>query len=276
MKVLMLHTAKVQISNDEWFEANLNPFEYRSSLGIAIPDLPSDEVQLRFNGRAGRENLQQAFDFYKFILANIHDCGLDGQRVLDFGGGWGRVLRFFLREFPPESLFLVDCLTDAIECARSLNTTFNIIHNHVNPPLALEKGTIGVCYAYSVFSHMPEKKGCEWLRHFADLLVPGGKLIITTRGPGQIDYMERLEQANIPYVLAPYLPRPAALRQQYEQGVFQFYPTGGGGELTSDLFGETWIPKSWLEDRYSSLGFSACEFHTEFKAVDQCVFVLTK
>jgi len=272
----MLHTAKVQISNDEWFEANLNPFEYRSSLGIAIPNLPSDEVQRRFNGRAGRENLQQAFDFYKFILANTPERGMDRQRVLDFGGGWGRVLRFFLREFPPESLSLADCLTAAIECAQSLNTPFNIIHNQVNPPLPLQENTIAVCYAYSVFSHLPERQCCNWLRHLGDLLVPGGKLIITTRGLSHVDYIEKLEQMNTPYHLAPYLPKPAAIRKEYAKGVFQFYPMQGGGELSEDVFGETWITKRWLQERYLSLGFSACRFYTEFKTVDQCVFVLTK
>jgi hypothetical protein len=265
-----------QISNDEWFEANLNPHEYRSTLGIGIPDLPSDEVQLRFNGRAGRENLQQAFDFYKFILANIHERGMDRQRILDFGGGWGRVLRFFLREFRAESLFLVDCLTAAIECAQSLNTPFNVIHNDVHPPLPLQEGTIGVCYAYSVFSHLPEQQCCNWLRHLADLLVPGGKLIITTRGLSHIDYIRKLEQTNTPYHLAAYLPKPAAIRKEYEKGVFQFYPMQGGGELSEDVFGETWIPKRWLDERYLSLGFSTCEFYTEFKTVDQCIFVLTK
>lgn len=264
------------ISDYEWFEANLNPQEYRSLLDIAIPDLPSDEVQLRFTGRTGRENLQQAFDFYKFVLANVPEHGMDQQSVLDFGGGWGRILRFFLREFSAERLFLADCLTAAIECARSLNAPFNIIHSHVNPPVTLSEGTIAVCYAFSVFSHLSEQQSCDWLRHLAHLLVPGGKLVITTRGNSQIEYIEALEQTNTPYALAPLLPKAAAIRKQYEQGLFQFYPVGGGGELSKDIFGETWIPRRWLDERYISLGFSSCDFHTEFQTIDQCVFVLTK
>jgi hypothetical protein len=50
----------------------------------------------------------------------------------------------------------------------------------------------------------------------------------------------------------------------------------GGGELSEDVFGKTWIPECWLKKSYVSLGFSACDFYTEFKTVDQCVFVLTK
>lgn len=265
-----------QILDHEWFEANLNPQKYRSILDIGIPDLPSDEVQFRFTGRTGRENLQQGFEFYKFILANLPEYGMDRQSVLDFGGGWGRILRFFLRDFPADRLFLVDCLTAAIECARSLNAPFNIIHSQVNPPLPFQESTIGVCYAFSVFSHLAEQQCCDWLRHFAHLLVPGGKLVITTRGKSQIDYIETLEQTNTPYAIAELLPKGAAIRKDYEQGVFQFYPVGGGGELSKDIFGETWIPRRWLEERYVSLGFSACDFYTEFQTIDQCVFVLTR
>jgi len=265
-----------QISNEEWLEANLDPENYRSKLGIRIPDLPSDEIQVRFNGRAGRENLQQAFDFYNFVLARQPDLELEQYDILDFGGGWGRVLRMFLREFQAERLILVDCLTAAVECGRSLNAPFNIIHTEVTPPLPLQAGTIGVVYAYSVFSHLPEQNCCDWFRHFADLLVPGGKLIFTTRGLSQLDYIDRLEMTDTPYPLAPYIPSTEVIRKRYERGVFQFYPAAGGGELTSDNFGETWIPKPWLDERHSSLGLSSCEFYTEFETVDQCVFVLTK
>lgn len=269
-----------QISDHEWFEANLNPRLYReiyrARLGFDLPDMPPDEIQWRFTGRSGRENLQQAFDFYKFVLANLPKHSMDEYSLLDFGGGWGRILRLFLREFKPERLILVDCLSDAVEQARSLNYPFNIIHSRVNPPLPLEKSSIGGCYAFSVFSHLSESACNNWLRHFADLLVPGGKLIITTRGESHINYLEASLKTDSPNQLLDFLPAPEIIRNEYERGVFQFYPVGGGGELSKDFYGESWIPRQWLEERHVSLGFSACEFHREFKAVDQCVFVLTK
>jgi len=265
-----------QISDDEWFEANLNPHEYRAKLNIQIPDLPPDEVQVRFTGRQGAENLQHAFDFYKFVIAHLPDLAMDKYDILDFGGGWGRVLRFFLREFQAERLIMVDCLTEAVECARSLNSPFNIIHSHVNPPLQLTEGSIGLCYAFSVFSHLAEQQCCNWLRHFANLIIPRGKLFLTTRGKSQIDYLEVLDQTDSPNPLLKLLPRPEIIRDLYEKGAFQFYPAAGGGELTQDFYGETWIPREWMEERYISLGFSACDFYTEFQTVDQCVFVLTK
>jgi len=265
-----------QISNDEWFEANLNPDQYRTKLGIHIPDLPPDEVQVRFTGRQGRENLQHAFDFYNFVLAHMPDLTMNKYDVLDFGGGWGRVLRFFLREFQPERLTMVDCLTDAVECARSLNSPFTIIHSNVNPPLPLTEDSVGLCYAFSVFSHLAEQQSCDWLRHFANLLVPGGKLFLTTRGKSQIAYLELLVQTDSPNPLLNVLPGPEVIRDHYEKGVFQFYPAAGGGELTQDFYGETWIPREWFEERYISLGFSACDFYEEFQTIDQCVFVLTK
>jgi len=265
-----------QISNDEWFEANIHPDLYRQKLGIQIPGLPPDEVQLGFTGRQGRANLQLAFDFYKFVLARLPDLAIDKYDVLDFGGGWGRILRFFLREFQAERLIMVDCMTQAVECARGLNSPFNIIHSNVNPPLPLKEGSIGLCYAFSVFSHLAEQQCCDWLRYFASLLAPGGKLFVTTRGKSQIDYLAALAQAGSPIPLLDWLPSPDIIREEYEKGVFQFYPGGGGGELTNDFFGETWIPRKWLEERYVSLGFRTCEYYPEFETVDQCVFILEK
>ncbi len=270
-----------QISDQEWFEANLNPQIYRDAywarLGVGLPDMPPDDIQWRFTGRSGRENLQQAFDFYKFVLDNLPQDGtMERHHLLDFGGGWGRILRLFLREFRAERLFLADCLSDAVEQARGLNNPFNIIHSRVNPPLPLDKGSIGGCYAFSVFSHLSESATNAWFMHFADLLIPGGKLIITTRGEAQINYLESLVRTNTPNQLLDFLPAPQLIRNKYEQGAFQFYPVGGGGELSKDFYGETWIAPQWLRERYVSLGFSRCDFYPEFKTIDQCVFVLTK
>ena len=50
-------TALQSLSDTEWFEANLDPQAHRARLGIRIPDLPPDAVQVRFTARAGRDNL---------------------------------------------------------------------------------------------------------------------------------------------------------------------------------------------------------------------------
>lgn len=263
-----------QISDDEWFEANLNPHEYRGRLGIRIPDLPPDDVQLLFTGRQGRENLQHAFDFYKFVLAHLPDLPMDQYDLLDFGGGWGRILRFFLREFPAERLIMADSFAEAVEWARRLNSPFTIVHNQVTPPLPLIHGSIALCYSFSVFSHLAERQCREWLLHLGRLLAPRGKLFVTTRGRAQIDLLEALAQSGSPLPELNLLPRPEIIREEYEKGVFQFYPTGGAEEWA--FYGETWIPRKWLEDRYASLGFRTCDFYPEFETVDQCVFILSR
>src|SRR6266700_1425205 len=96
------------ISDEAWFEYNLEP----KTSPIKLPGLPDPEIQMRFTGRAGRGNLEQAFDFYKFVRDQLPPDSGAQYRLIDFGGGWGRILRFFLREVPADHLALVDCLTD--------------------------------------------------------------------------------------------------------------------------------------------------------------------
>src|SRR5262249_48345928 len=154
----------------------------RTELGLSIPDLPPAEIQSRFTGRSGRANLEQAFQFYTFVLQHMPQQQRGRFRLIDFGGGWGRILRFFLREYSAERLVLFDCLTDAVKCAQSLNPPFSVHQNGVLPPLLLEKACADCCYAFSVFSHLSEPACVAWLSHLGELLVPNGKLIVTSRG----------------------------------------------------------------------------------------------
>lgn len=262
-----------ELSDQAWLEANLNPALGRQQTGIAIPDLPPEDVQMRFTARHGRDNLQQAFDFYKMVLDHLPVERKGQFRLIDFGGGWGRVLRLFLRETPAEELLLVDCMTDAVECARGLHPPFSVLQNAPAPPLPSDITSADCCYAFSVFSHLSEAAFRAWLRCFSDVLVPGGKLIFTTRGTRQIQYLKQLAP-DAPMRLR--LPHPDKILRRYRAGDFQFYRTGGGGELTDDFYGEAWIPRLWMERNSASLGFGRCEFLEEFESVDQCVFILTK
>lgn len=280
----------MEISDEQWLAANLNPEGHRD-LGRRLPALPSEEVQVRFTGSCGAANLRQAFDFYRFVLLHMPKAEVGRYRVLDFGGGWGRITRFFLRECPADRLALLDCLTDAVETARSLDPPFQVFHTSVTPPLPFDGMVADCCIAFSVFSHL-SKAACEtWLLHLGTLLVPGGTLVITTRGKQQIDWIRTLHRrARWGFLinllrgkpdghednLVKLLPDPDILERRYAAGEFQFYSTGGGGELTENFYGETWIPERWMRERHHELGFSRCEFYPEFDTVNQCVFVLVK
>ena len=265
------------LTDEEWLNAILNPSASRGELGLYIPDLPSDAIQLRFTGRHGRANFEHIFDFYKLVLEKMPQEKLGRIRLIDFGGGWGRILRLFLRDYPAEQLVLSDCLTVAVELARSLNPPYRVIQNQTLPPLPLEKSCTDCCFAFSVFSHLSEAASTSWIASLGDMIVPGGKLIFTTRGMSQIAYLRQRHASLEPLKGVPTrMPHPDEIDAKYRAGAFQFYPTGGGGELTEDFYGETWIPEKWMKTRYQDLGFRSCEFMTEFGKIDQCIFILTK
>jgi hypothetical protein len=202
----------------------------------------------------------------------------------------------------PDRLALADCLTDAIDCARSLNPDcarslnppYKIIQNEVSPPLPFADGSIDVVYAFSVFSHLNEQSAREWLADFARSLTSGGKVFITTRGPHHVKTMYGLhhetalaalkriarqvigKQNGADHHLQTALPAADIIGGRLDRGEFQFYPTGGGGELSESFYGESWIPEKWIRDNCRSLGFSTYKPFPEFGTIDQCVFVLTK
>lgn len=278
------------VSDANWLAFNLDP----KISTIKLPALPDPQTQIRFTGQAGRPNLQQAFDFYNFVSNHLPPDSGAQYRIVDFGGGWGRVLRFFLRDVAPERLALSDCLTDAIECARSLNPPYKIFQNDVNPPLVFADNSVDAFVAFSVFSHLNEKSARSWLADFARSLVGGGKVVITTRGPHHIKRMRELQNETTLATLRSLakkvlgkqnvsdqhlrvaLPSADIIKDRLNLGEFQFYPTGGGGELSESFYGETWIPEKWMRDNCQALGFKTYEHFPEFSTVDQCVFVLTK
>jgi ubiquinone/menaquinone biosynthesis C-methylase UbiE len=180
-----------EITDEDWFELNVAG---GGRGAIAIPALPSDAVQRRFTGRAGRENLEQAFEFYKLVTERLPSIKGNGQRILDFGGGWARIIRFFLREIPAHQLVLADCLSDAIECARQLKPPYRVVKTDICPPLPFSPASFTACYAFSVFSHLNEEMCRAWIKHLGELLVAGGVLVITTRGRSHIRSLENLRQ----------------------------------------------------------------------------------
>jgi SAM-dependent methyltransferase len=272
----------LKIGDDDWFELQFNPELALQRYGIALPRLPSDDVQLGFTAQCGRPNLQEAFSFYRYVISTCRLEQITEPRILDFGGGWGRVSRFFLRETKPHNIYIAETREWAIKCLHDAGSQFHVIHNQPRPPIEGLIGQLDLVFAYSVFSHLSQEHFHVWTDYLLTLLRPGGYLVFSTRGHFFINHLEHLHKdMSRPHEmleehnrrLREEMPLPEEIRRRYMNGEFQFYPIGGAGELTTDFFGETFIPRSYIERCFSTF---FVDFNEEIKNVDQSVIILRK
>ena len=101
------------------------------------------------------------------------------RRVLDFGCGCGRTVRWFLREYPGVEFHGADVDGEAIAWCRANLTTARFVQNGAEPPLPYPAGHFDVIYCLSVFTHLDEPMQDAWLAELRRLLPPGGVVLLT-------------------------------------------------------------------------------------------------
>ena len=105
-----------------WFWALAEGRETEPLLRRILPDMPPPQIQANFTGRSGRPALREAYEIYRLFkrLAKRHGKALDpSSRILDFGCGWGRILRFFLKDVDEANAQGVDCYGEMIDLCKS-------------------------------------------------------------------------------------------------------------------------------------------------------------
>lgn len=110
------------LSDELWFSLLLNP-KY-----LELPGFPSEEIQLRYTGRSGLLTMKQAYEFYDIIrnvCLNLSKPISSMNAILDFGCGWGRIIRFFLRDIEPNKLYGIDLSNVMISICKETNKWCN-------------------------------------------------------------------------------------------------------------------------------------------------------
>ncbi|MGH8526909.1 MAG: class I SAM-dependent methyltransferase, partial [Gammaproteobacteria bacterium] len=254
------------LSDREWLEMLVASVEKPVVKGITMPPFPDSALQEGMVGSAGEASLRDAFGFYTEIKAyhGAHgSTSLAMCDVLDFGCGWGRHLRFFLKDSPVRRLHGIDVDPRLIEiCRRGLPG----VHLEVVdpfPPSAFPDHSIDLVYAFSVFSHLAEQAHQAWITEFHRILKPDGLLIVTTQRRDFIDYCELLRhgQPEGPWqtALATVFTDVDATKEAYDSGQFIYAATGGGPARDSSFYGEAIVSPSYVHrtwtDRFEILDF---------------------
>jgi len=274
------HTLLRSLTPTEWYWLNVYGEETFRSLRGYLPTMPPEELQVRFTGGHGERTLREAFSFYRIVSQAASPPR--PKVAMDFGCGWGRITRFFIKDFPKDKLFGVDPLREVIEASRATNpwATFEEIQLH--PPINLPSSSLDLIFAFSVFSHLTEDVHLEWIREFARLLRPGGTLVVTTRERNFIlecarlrddepDTLDLLENYATMGARGAFLDTERAL-SKYDAGEYCCDATGAGDKLPSDAYGETCIPLAYAQRQWQPY-FLVTEFKDDVPEIKQNVIV---
>jgi SAM-dependent methyltransferase len=261
---------QIQISDDAWFEAVAHPEAAGDRFGFRLPSMPPPEVQKHYNAIHGIATLEHAFAIYRCFRARLPAGGADPM-IMDFGAGWGRVARFFLRDTAPGHLWAVDPNPLSHEWLRKTGLPCRIVESDSWPPIPdAPQGRFDLIYANSVFSHLSERLFNAWIPHLLSLLRPGGRLVFTSRGLAFIDRMEK--QSRQPgWRQGRIFGDLRLLRSQYEAGEFVFRRTRKRNVVPSGRdFGHALVPKDYFERRYPGC---LVEFREHVPGMSQTLFV---
>lgn len=259
-------------SVEEWTDLLVRSIDEPVIDGVEFPTFPSPGFQSQIHGHFGSHSIIEAAGFYKFM----RDRNLTGPaapwsrsgHLLDFGAGWGRITRLFLRDFPLRNIIGYEPSNRICSAARSCNPFVAYVSGSYLPDGILPIKRFDVVTAWSVFSHLSPKSAGMWLREFQRVTRPGAAIVLTTWGRRflerlQIEQAELQAGGDIHWYSKECLTACGDLSErmsEYDRGEFVWFDTH-----KNELYGEAFIgPKAvrrLLEEHAPNLSL------TEFDSV---------
>ena len=268
------------IGDGFWFWLCTEGYRQHPQLRDILPGLPDESIQVRFTGAAGDPVLREGFRVYQLFkkLYESHVGALDaGGQILDFGCGWGRIIRFFLRDVDPARLWGADPAAEMIDHCRRANRWCRFELMSARPPTALPAETFDLVYAFSVFSHLSEPVHEDWIVELRRVVRPGGLLIVTTRAREFIHRCAALRSdkqlASVPPSIrasAASFPDTEESLKAYDRGEYCFTRHGSAGD-----WGDAAIPKGYVLSRWTRY-FTFVDYLDDRARCPQNVIVMRK
>jgi GT2 family glycosyltransferase/SAM-dependent methyltransferase len=270
------------LPDQEWLSILIRSVEEPVIDGIRMPSFPDEVTQKTIVGAVGAHTLREAFNFFSTVkkYCGRLDRPLDGQtRLLDFGCGWGRILRFFLKDCHPAHLWGIDVDPGLLTVCRGAMPLSNFTACNSLPPTAFADESFDVITAYSVFSHLAEHASLAWVKEFARVLKPGGIMVVTTEPREFIELCRSLrgqehEFAWYRALAESFIDTDAAYRA-YDAGQYLYAPTGGGPNRPSDFYGEALIPEGYVRSRWTPF-LEFVDFVNDSSNLPQSLIVMRK
>lgn len=93
-----------------------------AALRAALPEMPAEEIQRDWCGNSGRVLLAQTCAFVRSVetaFLKLTGRPLENAIILDYGCGWGRIMRLMYRFSAPEKIYGLDPWDASLEMCRA-------------------------------------------------------------------------------------------------------------------------------------------------------------
>jgi ubiquinone/menaquinone biosynthesis C-methylase UbiE len=274
------------VSNEEWLELLIRAGDEPCIDGVEMPGFPPLDFQKNSVGSRGPGDLKyEPLYFTNHVRKCAEQFGISinaETRLLDFGTGWGRMIRFFFKDILSENIFGIDTWDLMIDYCMKLLHAGNYSVNAPLPPTDFSDNSFDIIMSYSVFSHLRSDAAEKWIKEFSRLLKPGGILIATTEGLRFLNLIQEIKENPEKEEEHPWYKSLAKhfslsieeYRRIHAQGEFIYVPSGGGDALDSSFYGDAIVPEKYIRDVFGEY-LKLVDFEDREK-MGQAIFVMKK
>jgi SAM-dependent methyltransferase len=163
------------------------------------------------------------------VGGDLFSCG----RVLDWGCGCGRTLRWMAERAKPNQFSGCDVDAAAIEwCQNNLRQMdFEVTGAH--PPLPYQDGAFELVFGVSVFTHLNEDFQQRWLAELCRIIASQGFLILSVTGTNIADTL------------------PEELKAQFHAQGFLFLHSPVWEGIHAEWYADAYQSEEFVRDRFS-------------------------
>ena len=238
MSVADFYAAIKHKTDAEWEQMLLKSVADPVVNGVLLPVFPGSDLQTETHGHSGEVSMRESIAYFNEVrnYAAFAEHPVHEERVLlDFGAGWGRISRPWMRSVHPSNIIGFEPNPRRVAQARSCNPYVTFIHTNPLPPSRLADESVDYVVAFSVFSHLDEYSTRKWFAEYRRILKPGGIIAVTTQGQGFIDVCKQFrdkkkagEALGHPWheALAASFTDVDQCRAMYQNGDFLFATQG--------------------------------------------------
>lgn len=210
-----------------------------------FPRMASEKIQDRWTGRHGKDLLCQTVGFVDCMIdfyrrrTGVEE--LSGLQVLDFGCGWGRMIRLLYKYVPESSIYAADAWEQSLQTCRDygVRANFGKVENICTGiPFDVK---FDIIFAFSVFTHLSSDSAGAAMRAFAQKLKQDGVLVITIRNT---DFWRMRGKQDKDF------PAERLIDQHIREG-YTFHPRKRENAQSDNTFGLTSISVEYMQEHWT-------------------------